>query len=199
MLKVYYFGYDDEYNEDSEEIVLGDNFDVPDINPLHPYLADFIKYWKFYKTVNVIFTQQLTQEQFEKDEWDMPTDKQILRSLSMMKKYGGLTKYGIDENKCPLCERQMPDKEKSKHHLIPCAEGGTHGKKAVIHRICHVKIHSLFTEEELAKNYNTIDKLKEHTDIIKFIKWVSKKDGSFYDVSRRSKHKYDKKYSNDLT
>lgn len=91
---------------------------------------------------------------------------------------------------CPLCERELPESEESKHHLIPKMKGGAKGPIAVIHRICHVKIHSVLTEAECAAVYNSVETLKTHPDIAKFIKWVSKKEPHFYDSS---KEKTDKK------
>ena len=87
---------------------------------------------------------------------------------------------------CPLCNRELPKSEESKHHLIPKMKGGAKGPIAVIHRICHVKIHSTFTEAECAAVYNNIESLQGHEDIAKFIKWVSKKAPDYYDHSKKS-------------
>lgn len=90
--------------------------------------------------------------------------------------------------KCPLCDRDMWEgKSIDKHHFVPKSKGGR--ETELIHRICHNKIHSLFSEKELANYYNTPDKLKESEDIRKFIKWVSKKDPDYYDGSKKSKRK----------
>lgn len=70
------------------------------------------------------------------------------------------------------------------HHLIPKTFGGKVTVK--MHRICHTKIHSLFTERELLHLYNTIDTLLAHDDIQKFVKWVSKKEPEYYDSHRDS-------------
>ena len=80
---------------------------------------------------------------------------------------------------CPLCEREIPPKLESRHHLIPKLKGGKHGPIAILHTICHSKIHSLFTEAELAKNYSSIDQLKAHPDIQKFVNWISKRPADF--------------------
>ncbi|MEL6835329.1 MAG: HNH endonuclease [Bacteroidota bacterium] len=77
----------------------------------------------------------------------------------------------------------------SKHHLIPKSKGGTHGATIMIHNICHQKIHSLFTEKELSENYNTVEKLRASEEMRKFIKWVGKKDPSFYQRNRRHKRR----------
>lgn len=85
---------------------------------------------------------------------------------------------------CPLCGREIPSEECSKHHLIPVVKGGKKEPTVILHRICHGKIHSMFTEKQLKDYYNTIERLKEHEDIRKFIKWVQRKSPDFYDSSR---------------
>jgi len=57
----------------------------------------------------------------------------------------------------------------------------------LLQKICHDKIHSVFTEMELKRHYNTIEKLKEHEEISSFLKWVAKKEPQFYDRSVRKK------------
>jgi len=84
---------------------------------------------------------------------------------------------------CPLCGRELPRSEESKHHLIPKMKGGAKGPIAIIHRVCHIKIHSVFTEADLAAVYNNIESLQQHPDIAKFIKWVNKKAPDYYDHS----------------
>jgi len=85
---------------------------------------------------------------------------------------------------CPLCGREIPSQERSKHHLTPVVKGGIKGPTAVLHRVCHSKIHSLLSEAELNKVYNTIEKLLANDDIGKFVKWVRKKSPDYYDSSK---------------
>ncbi len=80
---------------------------------------------------------------------------------------------------CELCGRMILPEKGTKHHLVPKSEGGRYWDYIHLHEICHKQIHALFNEKQLANNYNTISKLKEHKDIIRFIKWVSKKPLSF--------------------
>ena len=88
---------------------------------------------------------------------------------------------------CLICERELGSKNISKHHLIPKSKGGKNSETILIHNICHQKIHSVFTEKELKEEFHTIDKLKGNEEIIKFIKWVSKKDISFYQSNKKLK------------
>lgn len=43
------------------------------------------------------------------------------------------------------------------------------------------------SEKELESTFNSIEKLKKHVEIVKFIKWVSGKPSGFYKKSRKSK------------
>lgn len=89
---------------------------------------------------------------------------------------------------CPLCTRTIGDpKNGNKHHLKPKSQGGKEDSIVVLHKICHDKIHSVFTNKALAKTYNTIERLLEDEGISKFVKWVKKKPPTFYDHSKRSK------------
>jgi hypothetical protein len=87
---------------------------------------------------------------------------------------------------CPLCSRELGN-DVNKHHLIPKTFKGK--DTVTLHRICHRKIHSVFTERELLKHYHTIERLLEHEEIQKFVSWVSKKDPDFYDGSVDHKRK----------
>ena len=84
-------------------------------------------------------------------------------------------------DKCGLCDRLLGDSLIEWHHLVPKTFGGK--ELMPIHKICHRKIHSTFTERELKNYYFSFSHIKESEDIQKFIKWVSKKDLSFYDKS----------------
>jgi len=86
---------------------------------------------------------------------------------------------------CPICGRELiAGPSVNEHHLIPRSRKGK--ETITLHRICHSKIHSLFSEKELAMEYNTADKLRAHPEMQKFIKWVRKKDPEFYDRNRWS-------------
>jgi len=62
----------------------------------------------------------------------------------------------------------------------------------LIHNICHQKIHATFTEKELKREFNTVDKLVANESISKFIKWVAKKDPAFYQKNHMSNIKFTK-------
>jgi len=43
-------------------------------------------------------------------------------------------------------------------------------------RDCHSAIHQAIEEKSLARNYNTLEALRSHPEVSKFIDWVSNKD-----------------------
>lgn len=93
----------------------------------------------------------------------------------------------IDFNPCPICGRSMiKDKNIDEHHLIPKCKKGKYNEKITIHRICHEKIHSLWTEKELAEYYNTPSRILEHAEICKFVQWIKRKPSDFYVKTKMS-------------
>jgi len=84
---------------------------------------------------------------------------------------------------CQLCEREV---EVTDHHLIPRTRHKNVKKTTTAEqrnftvplcRACHSQIHDLITEKEMERTYNTIEKLKEHEGVQKFINWI--KDRTF--------------------
>lgn len=89
---------------------------------------------------------------------------------------------------CSICNREMwQGKSIDKHHFVPKSKGGK--ETEYIHKACHSKIHSLFSEKELADYYNTPERLLENENMVKFAKWISKKEPDFYDRSKRASRK----------
>jgi len=90
--------------------------------------------------------------------------------------------------KCPICERDMwKGPTIDKHHFTPKCRGGK--KSEYLHKICHRKIHSIWTEKELEKEFNDPNKVCEHPEMIKFIAWVQKKEPDFYDKNDQHNRK----------
>jgi hypothetical protein len=95
------------------------------------------------------------------------------------------------KNICQLCSRELGDLLIDEHHLIPKTFKGKETIK--LHKICHRKIHSVFSERELLNYYNSVDRIKENEQIQKFITWVIKKPIDFYDVSKDSNERKSKR------
>ena len=49
-----------------------------------------------------------------------------------------------------------------------------------IHKICHRKIHSAFTEKELMQAFHTWEALRTDAEIQTFIAWVARKDPGYF-------------------
>ncbi len=76
---------------------------------------------------------------------------------------------------CPLCSRELAEPY-NRHHLIPISKGGKHTPTIILHKVCHDKIHAVFTEMELKRHYHTIGRLQQNEKIASFIKWLQKKE-----------------------
>ncbi len=85
---------------------------------------------------------------------------------------------------CALCERELA-RPFNRHHLLPLSKGGRGTTTIYLHKICHDKIHAVFTEMELKQHFHTIDRLQQNEEIRSFIQWVKKKEPEYYDQSIR--------------
>jgi hypothetical protein len=79
---------------------------------------------------------------------------------------------------CELCEREV--EHLTAHHLIPKQQ--TKRKKLTpsstinICSTCHKQIHALFDNKHLAKELNTLSKLKNDPQMHKFLSWVRRQN-----------------------
>ncbi len=85
-----------------------------------------------------------------------------------------------DTKLCPLCGRPLGQRIE-RHHVIPKSRGGR--EVVDLHPICHRKIHSIFSNTELAR-LATIDALKSHPEMQTFIRWVQKRPPDFHSRTR---------------
>ncbi|HKG25021.1 MAG TPA: hypothetical protein VKB09_05190 [Thermomicrobiales bacterium] len=88
---------------------------------------------------------------------------------------------------CALCGRE---ERLTRHHLIPRTRH--HNKRnqrefdrAVVRetvglcRPCHSQVHALFSEKELEREWNSIEKIREHPDVVRFVTWIAGKPRGF--------------------
>jgi hypothetical protein len=74
-----------------------------------------------------------------------------------------------------------------RHHFVPRSEGGT--SAVPLHRVCHRKLHSLWTERELAERFNTPEAIRAHPEIGRFVRWLRRKPPEFWVATREAKSK----------
>jgi len=67
---------------------------------------------------------------------------------------------------CEVCEGT------EKHHIIPKSKKGK--EVVMVCGSCHDQIHSLFTNKELAKQYNSTESLKTSNRMQNWIEWRKK-------------------------
>ncbi|MFD1340904.1 HNH endonuclease [Litorisediminicola beolgyonensis] len=95
-----------------------------------------------------------------------------------------------DDPICPLCLRPIPPEAKqSLHHLVPKLRGGKGGPVVRLHQICHNEIHATLTETELAREFDTPEKLRAHPRLAAFVRWVSKRPPAFHSRSAGGRRK----------
>ncbi len=77
---------------------------------------------------------------------------------------------------CQLCDRDL--EKLTVHHLVPRQtvkrKQAAPGETIDICSACHRQIHSLYSNKELAKNLNTIEKLQAEPKMQKFLTWIKK-------------------------
>ncbi len=101
------------------------------------------------------------------------------------------------EEPCELCGRVVP--ERTRHHLVPRMR---HRKRSALKRFsrsemrsgiamlcppCHKQIHALFSERELEQSYYTLDLLREHEEMQRFLEWIRRKPGDLRVWTLRSR------------
>jgi len=89
--------------------------------------------------------------------------------------------------KCQLCERDVT--KLRKHHLVPKQKGGRHGGTIFVCATCIDMIHQLFTNYELANEYNTLEKLKNSPRMRKYLSWVKDRPNERYTVAKKKKRR----------
>lgn len=88
---------------------------------------------------------------------------------------------------CPLCERPIPPDQQDAHHLVPRSQGGR--DTVLLHRMCHRQLHALFTEAELARELHSIERLRAHPAMARFLRWVATRPPGFIERVRGSRLK----------
>ena len=91
---------------------------------------------------------------------------------------------GVKGGRCELCGR--PVQRLTRHHLVPRTRHKnkknkkTFDRREIHHTVglcspCHRHIHTVLHNKELERDYNTLEALKSHPDVEKFVVWIGKK------------------------
>jgi 5-methylcytosine-specific restriction protein A len=75
---------------------------------------------------------------------------------------------------CSLCGREVPAHLITQHHLKPREKGGTAEHRTPLCKPCHKQLHALFSNNDLAKLYDSIDSLRRAPMLQPFLKWIRK-------------------------
>lgn len=79
---------------------------------------------------------------------------------------------------CQLCEREL--EKLTIHHLVPRQavkrKKAEPGVTVAICSPCHRQIHNLFSNLELARHFNTLEKLTNEPRMAKFLAWIKKQN-----------------------
>lgn len=99
-------------------------------------------------------------------------------------------------DKCKICGRELGTVNVDQHHLMPKTFKGKSDDTNLfpLHKICHRKLHSVFTAREMQHHYHTFERILEHSEIQKFVKWVQKKPIDYYSGSDETNVRHGKRY-----
>jgi hypothetical protein len=75
---------------------------------------------------------------------------------------------------CALCEREVEPGMITLHHLLPRQQGGQADDRVPLCRPCHKQIHATFANRDLARDYLTIELLRQAPLLQPFLKWIRK-------------------------
>ncbi len=75
---------------------------------------------------------------------------------------------------CSLCEREVPREMITLHHLKPRQTGGRAEHRTPICRPCHKQLHAVFSNKHLAREMDSLDRLKSAPQLQPFLSWIRK-------------------------
>jgi hypothetical protein len=78
------------------------------------------------------------------------------------------------EARCSLCERDVPAGMITLHHLRPREKGGKAEHRAPLCRPCHKQLHAVFSNSDLARSLDSIERLRAAPQLQAFLRWIRK-------------------------
>ena len=96
---------------------------------------------------------------------------------------------------CELCQRNEVDL--TRHHLVPRTRHSNKRNRrdfdradvttriAWLCRPCHKMVHAVLNEKQLEREFNTLELLRSHPEIRKFVEWIATKPPGFHSFTRK--------------
>ena len=88
---------------------------------------------------------------------------------------------------CELCGRESL--RFTGHHLTPRSQGGRFGPVARLCPTCHRQLHAMFSEATLARELNSIDRLRADPQFAEYLQWAQRQKGAAGFRVRRARHR----------
>jgi hypothetical protein len=95
----------------------------------------------------------------------------------------------MTDGPCALCGRHVPGHLLTWHHTLPRQRGGTAAHRVPMCRPCHKQVHALFTNKQLDRELDTVDKLQAAPELAQFLPWIRRqKTDRVFRTSRSNTH-----------
>jgi 5-methylcytosine-specific restriction enzyme A len=90
---------------------------------------------------------------------------------------------------CELCQRDVPERLITLHHLTPREKGGKAHHRTPLCKPCHKQVHATFGNTDLARVYGSIDALRDASLLQPFLKWIRRQSpGRNFATARSRAH-----------
>jgi 5-methylcytosine-specific restriction enzyme A len=83
---------------------------------------------------------------------------------------------GDDVVRCELCQRDVPRRLITLHHLKPRQKGGQAEHRAPLCKPCHKQLHATYSNTQLAKLYDNLEALRAAAELQPFLAWIRKQN-----------------------
>jgi len=97
--------------------------------------------------------------------------------------------------RCELCNRLVPARLITLHHLTPKQKGGKPHHRTPLCKPCHKQIHATFGNTDLARVYDSIESLRRAPLLQPFLRWIRKQapDRNFRTVRSKEHPRHGKR------
>lgn len=73
-----------------------------------------------------------------------------------------------------MCEREVPRRLITLHHLKPRQKGGKAEHRTPLCKPCHKQLHATDSNSQLAKSYDNLPALRDAPELQAFLKWIKR-------------------------